>query len=476
MADRFVRRIPEPTVVRLPVYRARPARPFCQRRPNRLVRRARGGGGVNAAKVRKDLSHLGTYGTPGTGYDVNFLLGQVRRELGLDREWQVVIVGMGNLGHALARSQRFSTQNFRAVALFDVDPEKIGEEVAGLPVRDMSRAAGRRRGHQPVDRRDRHPGQRRPGRVQPARGGGRPGDLELRPGNLDGAAPCAVPPGRFLRRAAGAGLLRSAPGSHQPMGRTRLHRGPDGHRLSPERNEVDRAVAVVAVGINERDVSLDVFEQSAISERDLPKALQVLCSSEHISEAVVLSTCLRTEVYAVVERFHDGLADIESFFRSYSAAMGTDSEVLSELLSCWVDDAAVSHLFEVAAGIDSPVLGEGEILRQVRTAADLARREHAAGLTLGPLFRHAVEAGKRVRSETAISQGTTSLAHAAVALAADHLEGGLAGRTVLVIGAGEMGAGFSKALAQPAAPARVVVANRSSERAQPWPSSPVRTR
>ena len=224
-------------------------------------------------------------------------------------------------------------------------------------------------------------------------------------------------------------------------------------------------MAVVAVGINERDVSLDVFEQSAISERDLPKALHVLCESEHISEAVVLSTCLRTEVYAVVERFHDGLADIESFFRSYSAAMGTDSEVLSELLSCWVDDAAVSHLFEVAAGIDSPVLGEGEILRQVRTAAELARHEHAAGLVLGPLFRHAVEAGKRVRTETAIAQGTTSLAHAAVALAAGQLEGGLVGRTVLVIGAGEMGAGFSKALAQPMAPARVVVANRSAERA-----------
>jgi glutamyl-tRNA reductase len=224
-------------------------------------------------------------------------------------------------------------------------------------------------------------------------------------------------------------------------------------------------VAIVAVGINERDVSLDIFEQSAISERDLPKALQVLCDSEHVSEAVVLSTCLRTEVYAVVERFHDGLADIERFFHSRSSAMGTDAQVLSELLSCWVDDAAVSHLFDVAAGIDSPVLGEGEILRQVRTASELALKEHAAGRVLGPLFRHALEAGKRVRSETAIAQGSTSLAHAAVALAADQLEGGLVGRTVLVIGAGEMGAGFSKALAQPAAPARVVVANRSAERA-----------
>jgi len=94
--------------------------------------------GVNAAKVRKDLSHLGTYGTPGTGYDVNFLLSQVRHELGLDREWTVVIVGMGNLGHALAHSERFSGQSFRAVALFDVDPDKIGEDVDGLQIRHVS--------------------------------------------------------------------------------------------------------------------------------------------------------------------------------------------------------------------------------------------------------------------------------------------------------------------------------------------------
>ncbi|HLN06468.1 MAG TPA: glutamyl-tRNA reductase, partial [Acidimicrobiales bacterium] len=204
-----------------------------------------------------------------------------------------------------------------------------------------------------------------------------------------------------------------------------------------------------------------------VAERDLPKALRELCDSEHVAEAVVLSTCLRTEVYAVVERFHDGVADIETFFRSRSSAMGPDSALLSDHLFCWIDDAAISHLFDVAAGIDSPVLGEGEILRQVRSAAELAHREHAAGPVLGTLFRHAVEAGKRVRSETGIAQGTTSLAHAAVALAADQLEGGFEGRSVLVIGAGEMGAGFSKALAQPAvpSPARVVVANRSAKRA-----------
>ncbi|MGD0982334.1 MAG: redox-sensing transcriptional repressor Rex [Acidimicrobiales bacterium] len=142
MADRFVRRIPEPTVVRLPVYQrallALSASGVQTVSSAELAEAA----GVNAAKVRKDLSHLGTYGTPGTGYDVNFLLGQVRRELGLDREWQVVIVGVGNLGRALARSQRFSTQNFRAVALFDVDPAVIGEEVAGLPIRHVSELPG----------------------------------------------------------------------------------------------------------------------------------------------------------------------------------------------------------------------------------------------------------------------------------------------------------------------------------------------
>ena len=141
MVERFARRIPEPTVVRLPIYQ------------RALLELSAGGtttvssaeladaAGVNAAKVRKDLSHLGTYGTPGTGYDVNYLLGQVRRELGLDREWRVVIVGMGNLGHALAHSQRFSTQNFRTVALFDVDPSKVGGDVDGMPIRHLSELA-----------------------------------------------------------------------------------------------------------------------------------------------------------------------------------------------------------------------------------------------------------------------------------------------------------------------------------------------
>ena len=91
--------------------------------------------GVNAAKVRKDLSHLGSYGTRGVGYDVEFLLVQINRVLGLTQDWPVVIVGIGNLGHALANYRGFGARGFRIAALVDADDSKVGEIVADLPVR-----------------------------------------------------------------------------------------------------------------------------------------------------------------------------------------------------------------------------------------------------------------------------------------------------------------------------------------------------
>src|SRR5260221_10024388 len=97
----------------------------------RLAERA----GVNAAKVRKDLSYLGSYGTRGVGYDVEYLLYQISRELGLTQDWPVVIVGIGNLGQALSNYRGFQERGFRVVALFDADPAKIGSEVGGLRVR-----------------------------------------------------------------------------------------------------------------------------------------------------------------------------------------------------------------------------------------------------------------------------------------------------------------------------------------------------
>ena len=93
--------------------------------------------GVNAAKVRKDLSYLGSYGTRGVGYDVEYLLYQISRELGLTQDWPVVIVGLGNLGHALANYNGFSARGFRVVALVDADPAKVGTKIGDLAVRPI---------------------------------------------------------------------------------------------------------------------------------------------------------------------------------------------------------------------------------------------------------------------------------------------------------------------------------------------------
>lgn len=98
--------------------------------------------GVNAAKVRKDLSYLGSYGTRGVGYDVEYLLYQISRELGLTQDWPVAIVGLGNLGHALANYRGFMARGFRVVALFDADPAKVGERVGGLEVSHLDQLGG----------------------------------------------------------------------------------------------------------------------------------------------------------------------------------------------------------------------------------------------------------------------------------------------------------------------------------------------
>jgi redox-sensing transcriptional repressor len=94
-------------------------------------------GGVNAAKVRKDLSYLGSLGTRGVGYDVEFLLFEISRELGLTRDWPVIIVGLGNLGHALANYKGFGARGFQVVGLVDVDPARVGEDINGIKVRHL---------------------------------------------------------------------------------------------------------------------------------------------------------------------------------------------------------------------------------------------------------------------------------------------------------------------------------------------------
>jgi glutamyl-tRNA reductase len=221
-------------------------------------------------------------------------------------------------------------------------------------------------------------------------------------------------------------------------------------------------MSVIVVGLEQRRSPLDLLERVAVSESDLPKALGRLRDQSNLSEVVILSTCLRTEIYAVVERFHDGVAELQEFLATISSSP-VDS--LVEHMSVRFDDDVTGHLFAVAAGLDSAVLGESEVLGQVRRAWERAQGEQVSGPVLAALFRHAVETGKRVRSETSIARGITSLSHGAVALAEGRRAGGLSGSRVTVVGAGEMGEGVVQALAQRDL-ADLVVANRTTDRTE----------
>ena len=137
MASRSPHRIPEATVARLPVYLRSLVQVAEAKTATISSERLAELAGVNAAKVRKDLSFLGSYGTRGVGYDVEYLLYQISRELGLTQDWPVVIVGVGNLGQALANYGGFDARGFRIGALVDADPRKVGEPVADLVVRHL---------------------------------------------------------------------------------------------------------------------------------------------------------------------------------------------------------------------------------------------------------------------------------------------------------------------------------------------------
>ena len=219
-------------------------------------------------------------------------------------------------------------------------------------------------------------------------------------------------------------------------------------------------MSVVVVGLNHRTVPLDLFERMTVAESLLPKALADLTSREHITEAVVLSTCNRIEVYAFAEKFHGGYQDIREFFEDTSHV---PPEEFSDHLTCLYDADAARHLFAVASGLDSAVIGEHEILGQVRSSWETGAAEGAVGPVLNPLFRHALEVGKRVRTETAISRNITSVSQAAVAMAKERLDG-LEGRRVLVVGAGEMGEGLARAL-HGGGVSEILVANRTWDRA-----------
>jgi len=220
-------------------------------------------------------------------------------------------------------------------------------------------------------------------------------------------------------------------------------------------------VSLVVVGLNHRNAPVDLLERMAVPGPSLPKALHALVSREHLAEAVLLSTCNRTEVYAQATLFHPGVDDVRHFL---AETAGLDPDALADLLYTFHDDAAVTHLFAVASGLDSMIIGEHEILGQVREAWRAADQEATVGSQLARTFRHAIEVGKRARTETAIGRHAVSVSSAAVTLAAERL-GTLEGRKVLVVGAGDVGQRIAVALAG-AGVGEIVVANRTAERGE----------
>jgi glutamyl-tRNA reductase len=225
-------------------------------------------------------------------------------------------------------------------------------------------------------------------------------------------------------------------------------------------------VSVVVIGLQHTQAPLPLLEAAAISDDDLHKTLSTLSHGRNIQEAVVLSTCLRTEVYAVVDRFHDAVAEIYDVLAEQS---GASLDELSEHATIRFDDDVTSHLFAVTSGLESVVTGETEVVGQVRRAFERAQEEGTCGPVLSALFRHALQTGKRVRTETGISKGTTSFAYAAVTVARGSDGAGLRQARVVVVGAGDMGVGVCRALGDlepDVAPQRVVVVNRSVKRAR----------
>ena len=219
------------------------------------------------------------------------------------------------------------------------------------------------------------------------------------------------------------------------------------------------SMSILVVGVNHRSGPLPLLERVTIAPEHLGKAVSGLARRDNVREAVVLSTCNRTEVYVVAELFHGAYGDV----RDLLCEIGDLSiDELTPHLYSQHDTSAITHLFEVAAGLDSAVLGESEILGQVRSAWEAAQQEGAARSTLNQLFRSALSTGKRARSETGIARGTASISHAAVEMISDLL-GDLTGKRVLVVGAGSMGEGVAVALHR-AGGADILVANRTAER------------
>jgi len=218
---------------------------------------------------------------------------------------------------------------------------------------------------------------------------------------------------------------------------------------------------ILALGVSHRRATVELLERLAFGDDDLVKAYRRALDDDAVGEAVILSTCNRVEVYASVPAYHAGFLALKRFL---CESRGVSPDLLADPLYSHYEDGAAQHLFAVAAGLDSMVLGEPQILSQVREAHRRARAEEAAGPALTGLFHSAARAGRRVRAETGVGAAPNAFVEAGTRLAEETV-GTLAGKRAVVIGAGQMSALAVKHLrSREAGPVRVL--NRSPERAR----------
>lgn len=218
---------------------------------------------------------------------------------------------------------------------------------------------------------------------------------------------------------------------------------------------------IVVVGLNYRTAPVEVRERFSFADKDMPQAMQELLRTKSVLEGVIIATCNRTEIYVVVDRLHMCGYFIRSFMERW---FGVPREEFTRHLYMYEDDQAIHHLLRVACGLDSMVLGETQILGQVRNAFLLAQREKGTGTWFNRLFKQAVTLGKRAHSETAIGESAVSISYAAVELG-KRVFGSFKGKRVLILGAGKMSELTAKHLSGNGAE-EVLVANRTFARAQ----------
>lgn len=216
-------------------------------------------------------------------------------------------------------------------------------------------------------------------------------------------------------------------------------------------------MSLLIVGMSHRTAPVALLERASFGGDDIAKALHELLAGEHVDEALLLSTCNRIEVVVDAERFHGGVNEVSALFARKS---GHATDELSAHLYVHYEAAAVEHLFSVAAGLDSMVLGESQVLGQLRSAYALAREESAIGRVLHELCQQALRVGKRVHTDTGIDRVGASVVAVALDAATQVLGGDLRARRAVIVGAGAMGALAGTTMSRRGL-TDLVVANRS---------------